>query len=73
MKAAICFLVSTALIHFNHVISFKLTILHTNDIHSRFEETNAYGGLCYDKHGKEGMNPGGGYSPIFAIRVCAAL
>lgn len=25
---------------------FELTILHTNDVHSRIEETNKYGGQC---------------------------
>ncbi|KAI8483281.1 5'-nucleotidase [Branchiostoma belcheri] len=30
----------------NLVLSFNLSILHTNDVHSRIEETNAFGGRC---------------------------
>ena len=26
--------------------SFNLTILHTNDVHARIEQTNTYGGRC---------------------------
>lgn len=38
-------------ISFAHVVSssktpFKLQILHTNDMHARFEETDVYGGMC---------------------------
>jgi 5'-nucleotidase len=29
--------------------SYQLTILHTNDCHSRFEQINQYGGQCSDK------------------------
>ena len=28
---------------------FNLTILHTNDVHARFEETNAFGSFCSSK------------------------
>jgi 2',3'-cyclic-nucleotide 2'-phosphodiesterase (5'-nucleotidase family) len=28
------------------VIGFNLTIVHTNDVHSRFEEMNKYSGSC---------------------------
>lgn len=28
---------------------FNLTILHTNDVHARVEQTNKYGGQCTDK------------------------
>ena len=28
---------------------FNLTILHTNDVHARVEQTNKYGGKCRDK------------------------
>lgn len=31
---------------------FDLTILHTNDIHARIEETNKYSGACTDPDGK---------------------
>ena len=26
--------------------AFKLTILHTNDVHSRYDQTNKYSGQC---------------------------
>ena len=29
-----------------YVGSFQLTVLHTNDIHSRIEQTNKYLGVC---------------------------
>ena len=29
---------------------FSLTILHTNDVHARFEESNINGGACRDHH-----------------------
>ncbi|XP_054262337.1 protein 5NUC-like [Macrosteles quadrilineatus] len=31
---------------------FKLLLLHTNDMHARFEETNAHSGLCYKGRGR---------------------
>lgn len=35
-----------------HGSGYDLTILHTNDVHARFEESNKYGGPCTDKEGK---------------------
>ncbi|EDO42016.1 predicted protein [Nematostella vectensis] len=32
--------------YFVAATGFKLTVLHTNDFHSRFEETNPYGTVC---------------------------
>ena len=32
---------------------FKLTVLHANDIHSRFEQTNKYSGICKPKNAGE--------------------
>ena len=32
------------------VLCFDLTILHTNDIHGRFEETDKHGFVCNTKH-----------------------
>ena len=29
-----------------YVDGFELTVLHTNDIHSRIEQTNKYLGVC---------------------------
>jgi 2',3'-cyclic-nucleotide 2'-phosphodiesterase (5'-nucleotidase family) len=31
---------------FSTSADFNLHLLHTNDIHSRFEQTNKYGGTC---------------------------
>ena len=36
----------------NSATSFHLTVLHTNDVHARYEEMNKYGGLCSDPDGK---------------------
>jgi 5'-nucleotidase len=38
---------------------FKLTILHTNDVHSRFEETDIYGKMCFEKDRDAGRCYGG--------------
>ena len=34
---------------FNFVRPFNLTVLHVNDIHSRFRETDVFGGTCKEK------------------------
>lgn len=34
------------------VLTFDLAILHTNDVHSRINESNKYGGRCTDPEGK---------------------
>ncbi|XP_077555702.1 5'-nucleotidase-like [Haemaphysalis longicornis] len=41
----------------------KLTILHTNDIHSHLEESNKYGGKCFDS-GKNNTTCVGGVARI---------
>lgn len=33
---------------------FNLTILHTNDVHCRFEQANKYGGSCTDEEAAAG-------------------
>ena len=38
---------------------FSLTLLHTNDNHARFEETDTYGFLCYPKDAHAGKCFGG--------------
>ena len=38
---------------------FSLTLLHTNDNHARFEETDAYGFPCYPKDAQAGKCFGG--------------
>ena len=37
----------------------ELTILHTNDVHARIQETNKYGGTCSERDGKAGKCYGG--------------
>lgn len=42
------------------VSSFDLTILHTNDIHTRFEETSEnFGGVCTAELAEQGVCYGG--------------
>lgn len=43
--------------------SFNLTILHTNDIHCRFEEANKLGGACKQRDSEDG-NCFGGYARL---------
>ena len=38
---------------------FKLTVLHTNDVHARFEETSEYGGPCHERDSQAGKCYGG--------------
>ena len=38
---------------------FNLTILHTNDVHARVEQTNKYGGSCSSKDSKANKCFGG--------------
>ena len=38
---------------------FKLTILHTNDVHARIEQFNAFGSACTDNDAQEGACFGG--------------
>ncbi|XP_022100679.1 5'-nucleotidase-like [Acanthaster planci] len=39
--------------------TFKLTILHTNDVHARFEQFDGYGGECSRKESDDGQCFGG--------------
>lgn len=32
--------------------AYNLTILHTNDVHARFDDASKYGGICTDKTGQ---------------------
>jgi len=41
-----------SLCYFWPVQGFQLTILHTNDVHARIEETNKYSGACSNPNGK---------------------
>ncbi|KAI9563179.1 hypothetical protein GHT06_010637 [Daphnia sinensis] len=43
--------------------SFNLTILHTNDVHCRFEEANTLGGACKQRDSENG-NCFGGYARL---------
>lgn len=38
---------------------FNLTILHTNDVHCRFEEANKFGGACTEQESQAGKCYGG--------------
>ena len=38
---------------------FQLTVLHTNDVHARIEETNKYGGTCSQEDSQAGNCFGG--------------
>lgn len=42
-----------------YVITFDLTILHTNDVHARIEQMNKYGGTCSPDDAQEGKCFGG--------------
>ena len=44
---------------FYEVQGFTLTLLHTNDNHGRFEETDSYGFVCYPRDAKAGKCFGG--------------
>lgn len=44
---------------FSIVHGFSLTLLHTNDNHARFEETDSCGFLCYPSEAKAGKCFGG--------------
>ena len=45
------------LLQFTH--GYQLTILHTNDVHSRIDEAHKYGGVCSPKQSEEGDCVGG--------------
>ncbi|KAH3736527.1 hypothetical protein DPMN_043098 [Dreissena polymorpha] len=40
-------------------LAFDLTILHTNDVHARFEQFNKYGSDCSEKEAGSGQCFGG--------------
>ncbi|XP_023236967.1 protein 5NUC-like [Centruroides sculpturatus] len=42
-----------------HIWTYQLTILHTNDVHARFEEFNKYGGRCTESLSQKGECFGG--------------
>lgn len=39
--------------------SYKLTVLHTNDVHARFDEAHKYGGMCSPEDAANGDCVGG--------------
>lgn len=47
--------------------SFELLLLHTNDVHSRFEQADERGGTCSEKEARE-SGCWGGY-PRIATKV----
>ena len=52
-------LVFSSLLLQSLVQGFSLTLLHTNDNHARFEETDTYGFLCYPRDAQAGKCFGG--------------
>ncbi|XP_046374001.2 snake venom 5'-nucleotidase-like [Haliotis rufescens] len=50
------------------VVGFNLTILHTNDIHARFEQTNKYSGQCQADDVTEGKCFGGTARLVTKVR-----
>lgn len=49
--------------------SYKLTVLHTNDVHSRFDEAHKYGGLCSAEDAANG-DCVGGVSRRYVMSLC---
>ncbi|XP_060080242.1 snake venom 5'-nucleotidase-like [Ylistrum balloti] len=48
--ASVCILAVCLLVNVCLSSAFNLTVLHTNDIHARYEETNKYSGSCSDNN-----------------------
>ncbi|XP_071112386.1 snake venom 5'-nucleotidase-like [Haliotis cracherodii] len=55
------------------VVGFNLTILHTNDIHARFEQTNKYSGQCQADDVTEGKCFGGTARLVTEVREQRSL
>ncbi|XP_071112388.1 snake venom 5'-nucleotidase-like [Haliotis cracherodii] len=55
------------------VVGFSLTILHTNDIHARFEQTNKYSGQCQADDVTEGKCFGGTARLVTEVREQRSL
>ncbi|XP_046574533.1 snake venom 5'-nucleotidase-like [Haliotis rubra] len=55
------------------VVGFNLTILHTNDIHARFEQTNKYSGQCGVDDVAEGKCFGGTARLLTKVREQRSL
>jgi len=49
--------------------AFNLTIMHTNDVHCRFEEANKYGGSCTPDESAKGQCYGGYARLVTASRL----
>ncbi|XP_067674620.1 snake venom 5'-nucleotidase-like [Haliotis asinina] len=55
------------------VVGFNLTILHTNDVHARFEQTNKYSGRCPVDDVAEGKCFGGTARLVTKVREQRSL
>ena len=55
------------------VASLNLTILHTNDVHTRFEQTDAYAGECTEELEAAGLCYGGVARRMTKIKVWLAI
>ena len=54
---------------FDGLHSLELTILHTNDVHTRFEQTDLYGGECTAELESTGQCFGGVSRRMAKIKV----
>lgn len=52
-------MLAALVIHLASADLFNLTILHTNDVHCRFEEANKFGGACTQQESEAGKCYGG--------------
>ena len=43
----------------NELTNYKLTVLHTNDVHARIDEAHKYGGTCSSEQSADGDCVGG--------------
>ncbi|XP_038059746.1 snake venom 5'-nucleotidase-like [Patiria miniata] len=61
-----------ATIYLTAAVPFKLTILHTNDVHARFEQFDGYGGECSTQESDDGECFGGVARRVSKIRQIRA-
>ncbi|XP_046575024.1 snake venom 5'-nucleotidase-like [Haliotis rubra] len=72
MTRSLC-LLSLYVVSLSVVVGFNLTILHTNDIHARFEQTNKYSGQCGVDDVAEGKCFGGTARLVTKVREQRSL
>lgn len=47
------------LLFYTEITALNLTLLHTNDVHARYEQTNVFSGMCSDNDAQAGKCYGG--------------